>query len=151
MNFDLTGTYSPWGSKWSDVPWMITLFSHKCLLTGRSCKYLTTLTNANESSSDVDSLIWPIAAEHSCQRWKDSGEPPFPFLQLPTSPSWHRFPLSDLRHMHHLALLASVLELSKTRQFCLWWSEFSMYVNTSNRRYQISLLIYARSGFSSLH
>jgi hypothetical protein len=105
---------------------VLTLFSRNCLLSQRSCKYLTTLSA--ESSTSVPALTWPSTADHSCQRWKDSGEPPFPFLQLPKTPSWHNLSLENLRHMHHLALLASVLELSKTRQFCLWWSEFKMYV-----------------------
>lgn len=40
--------------------------------------------------------------------------------------------MRDLRYMHQMALLASILELSQTRQMCLWWSEFPLYVYTSH-------------------
>src|ERR1700747_1841518 len=104
----------------------LTLASRNCTLTRRNCKYL--IARAGEGSQPGSAISWPTIVESSCQRWKDSGEPPFPFLQLPTSPSWHHLSMSDLRYMHHLALLASILELSKTKQFCLWWNEFSMCV-----------------------
>lgn len=98
--------------------------SHNCLRTGRRCNY--PITNAVGNS--IPAFTWPSTADLSIQEWMDSGEPPFPFLGLPKTPSWHNLSLGKLRHLHHLALMASMLELSKTRQFCLWWSEINMYV-----------------------
>ncbi|KAE9373902.1 hypothetical protein N431DRAFT_504404 [Stipitochalara longipes BDJ] len=114
-----------------------------CLLSQRTCKYLITI--AAENSLFVPALKWPSTADHSCRRWKDSGEPPFPFLQLPKTPSWHNLSLENLRHMHHLALLASILELSRTRHFCLWWSEFIIFVQLALKFEFVAYAVMAHS------
>ena len=103
--------------------------SRNCSQTRRRCRY--PVTDSVERSTSFPGFTWPSAADRSIEKWRDSGQPPFPFLELPMTPSWHNLSLGKLRHMHHLALMASMLELSKTRQFCLWWSEITMCVRAS--------------------
>ena len=102
-----------------------TLFSCKCLLSQQSCKYVITV--AVENSTSVTAFTRPSTADYSCQSWKDSREPLFQFLRSKTL-RWHNLPLKNLRHIHHhLTLLTSILDLRKTRQFCLQWNEFTIY------------------------
>lgn len=104
-----------------------TPISRNCLLTKRLCTYPASSTG-EPVNHPVSGLSWPTDIEQSCQKWRDIGEPPFPILNLPKTPSWHSLSMRDLRYMHQLALLASILELGKTRQMCLWWCEFPLCV-----------------------
>jgi hypothetical protein len=102
---------------------LINIHSNNCLLSGRTCIYL--MQDMEKSGDTAPFLWWPTTVEQSCRRWKESGEPPFPVLNLAVSPGWHNMPMTDLRYLHQMALVASILDLSKTREMCLLWSEFS--------------------------
>ncbi|KZF24306.1 hypothetical protein L228DRAFT_94077 [Xylona heveae TC161] len=59
-------------------------------------------------------LTWTANIENDCSIWRSTGISPFPHLALPASPAWHGFAQPDLRHLHHMGLVSSTLELSKT-------------------------------------
>ncbi|KAL6882229.1 hypothetical protein HDV57DRAFT_53077 [Trichoderma longibrachiatum] len=92
----------------------------RCLSSKVDCKYPAQSESENEVEK-ASTLRWPVDIEESCAQWKESGKPPFTFL-LP-SPSWHNMALKDLRYIYKTALVANVLELSKTADICLVWGE----------------------------
>jgi hypothetical protein len=103
---------------------LMNLHSHNCLLSRLTCIYLA--QDEVESGEAASSLWWPTTIEQSCTKWKESGEPPFPVLNITISPSWHSMSMTDLRYLYQMALVATILELSETSDICLTWGEFPM-------------------------
>ena len=74
------------------------------------------------------SIAWVDAIDASCEAWKEDGRIPFPMLAVPTSLDWHGLGPRGLRYFHFLASLGDTLDRSNTRQFCLWWTVYDVYV-----------------------
>lgn len=101
------------------------LCSHRCLSSKIPCKYPTNAEEEEEEGEQATSALWwPVDIEQSCEKWKESGEPPF--LSLSPSPSWHNMEMKDLRYIYKMALVDNILNLSKTTNICLLWGEMRM-------------------------
>ncbi|KAH0489857.1 hypothetical protein TgHK011_001350 [Trichoderma gracile] len=98
---------------------------HRCLSSKIDCKYPAQSDSEHEDEEAASALRWPVDIEEACAQWKGSGKPPFMFI--PPSPSWHNMPLKDLRYIYKTALVANVLELSKTADICLVWGEMRVF------------------------
>ncbi|KAK1243410.1 hypothetical protein MKX07_004038 [Trichoderma sp. CBMAI-0711] len=98
---------------------------HRCLSSRIDCKYPAQSESEDEDEKATSALRWPDDIEESCAQWKESGRPPFMFMA--SSPSWHNMPLKDLRYIYKTALVANVLELSKTADICLVWGDMRTY------------------------
>lgn len=95
--------------------------SRQCIHGERTCIYV--MQGMTKGGENVP-LIWPDMTDESCKEWRLTGRPPFPIPNLPVTPSWHSMPLAELRFLHQMALVATILELSNTREMCLLWSIF---------------------------
>ncbi|KAF2099398.1 hypothetical protein NA57DRAFT_74899 [Rhizodiscina lignyota] len=95
-----------------------------CVRSGRTCKYDTKHIAGDEIAGPT--AAWPEATMKAVKEWRESGQPPFPHLRIPESPNWHGLSEEELRYVHYFSVIASMLEVSGTRSFCLWWSEFPM-------------------------
>ncbi|KAL7943984.1 hypothetical protein V8C42DRAFT_327423 [Trichoderma barbatum] len=97
---------------------------HRCLSSKIECKYPVQAEEEDEDEKAASALWWPVDIEQSCVQWKESGEPPF--VSLSPSPSWHNMSMKDLRYIYKMALVANILDLSKTTDICLLWGEMGV-------------------------
>ncbi|KAL7940572.1 hypothetical protein V8C42DRAFT_362196 [Trichoderma barbatum] len=95
---------------------------HRCLSSKKKCKY--PIKSEEENREAASSLWWPVDIENECVKWRESGEPPFVSLSL--SPSWHNMAMKDLRYIYKMALVANILDLTKTTEICLLWGEIGV-------------------------
>ena len=93
--------------------------SRNCISRGWHCDYLNGRP-AGGSNFQYLPLQWTEEVETGCKVWQDTGVPPFPALRLPRSLSWHSFESNDYRHLYHVGLISSSLELSSMGRSSLW-------------------------------
>ncbi|MCJ1308893.1 hypothetical protein MMC25_002548 [Agyrium rufum] len=87
-----------------------------------------------------------LGTEDTSLQWRYSGLAPFPVLNLPYNPSWHKFPLQDLRHLHHICTISSGFEASRMGKAALWGSELPRFLRLG---YYFDFVAYASMALSA--
>ena len=65
-------------------------------------------------------LLWTPEIEKAVDAWRQTGEFPFPELQVFPQPQWSTFPKVDLRLLHHVAQICCEVNLNRTSRITLW-------------------------------
>jgi hypothetical protein len=65
-------------------------------------------------------LLWTTEIERNVDLWRQTGQFPFPGLQISPQPQWQSFSRTDLRLIYHLASVCWEMQESRTAKLTIW-------------------------------
>lgn len=93
--------------------------------------------------STAKGTVWPTILQENCQVWLDSDIRSAASLSLPPSLSLYAHKPEDLRHLYHVHLMSSSLQLSNTLPTTLWGRQLPMYACvTLPHSFNVFLIVY---------
>lgn len=78
--------------------------------------------------------MWTPAIEADIARWQQTGEFPFPSLNIYPTPATQVLSLEELRLIHHVASITHQLATIDANGFTLWTRQMPMYVDVQVTR-----------------
>ncbi|GAD92707.1 hypothetical protein LEMA_P088770.1 [Paecilomyces variotii No. 5] len=103
-----------------------------CTTACRVCEYPD--TKCHPTKDNDSNHLWPSVIEERCKVWVNAGEGSAD-LPLPAYFGWFPFEGEDLRHMYHVCLMTSSLELSNTLRAAIWAAELPVFLRLSSYDY----------------
>lgn len=80
----------------------------------------TVATGDDGSLSLQPNLLWTPEIDKTVEVWRQTGEFPFPELNVFPQPQWSSFTKIDLRLLHHIAQICCEVNRSRTSKITLW-------------------------------
>jgi hypothetical protein len=97
--------------------------SRNCTKHQVRCDYMdspTAMMPESPQSSPQPNLLWTPEIEATIDLWRQTGEFPFPELQVYPQPQWHALSRTDLRLIHHLSTISNEMFRNRTSKSTLW-------------------------------
>lgn len=92
------------------------------------CDYMDNVQSDPECQNEQASLPMTPGTEHSIEVWQQTGNYPFPALQVFPSPSTEGYSKTELHLIHHLSSLTNSLLVNGTADLTLWTWNIPKYV-----------------------
>lgn len=78
------------------------------------------------SSPERPDLLWTPEVETQILLWQQTGEFPFPDLNIFPTPSPHFLTFEELRLIHHIASISMDLNMQDASSFTIWTSKIPL-------------------------
>ena len=74
----------------------------------------------SSASPPAPDLLWNVDAEQDIERWKTTGELPWPEIQFRPRVPLSDFSTTELRLLHHIASVSTQMQRSDASRFTIW-------------------------------
>jgi hypothetical protein len=93
-------------------------------------------------------LLWTPEIERNVDVWRQTGQFPFPDLQIAPQPQWQAFSRTDLRLVYHLASVCCEMQQSRTSKLTIWTELTPKFLSIAASH---SFVMHAVLAFSANH
>ncbi|KAH7407025.1 hypothetical protein DE146DRAFT_606989 [Phaeosphaeria sp. MPI-PUGE-AT-0046c] len=115
------------------------------------CDYMdspTALMPESPQSPQQPNLLWTPEIEVTIDIWRQTGEFPFPDLQVYPQPQWHALSRTDLRLIHHLSTISNEMFRNRTSKSTLWTDMMPKFLSIAASH---SFVMHSILAFSASH
>ncbi|KAF2104282.1 hypothetical protein NA57DRAFT_62917 [Rhizodiscina lignyota] len=115
------------------------------------CDYMDSPTAAGGDDGSLSlqaNLLWTPEIEKTVETWRQTGEFPFPELNIFPQPQWSAFTRIDLRLLHHIAQICCEVNRNRTSKITLWTELMPKFLSAAASH---SFVMHSILSFSANH